>query len=246
MSVIVRISILLALFLMVVLSTLVSLAAQETLTNGSIIDLVDLGMSEEIILVMMKTKPTQFDTEVADLSHLKDVGVSMLIIEAMVLRKQNNSVSEEVSTSQTVILQDRTQIHLVVTEALSSGTAKQNDSVKLKVDEDVLVGNTIVIPRGMIAIGRIVMAEKKGRWGKHGRLQFETEYVEVDDKTRVRIEAVVGDAEIKKSSAAFMMGLMGGLKKGKNIEVPVGFIVKALVDGDKEIRVLPSSTSDVL
>jgi hypothetical protein len=60
----------------------------EVLTNDSIVKLVKAGMSEEIIVNMVKAQPTRFDVSVDGLLTLKSNSVSDKIINEMVLRGQ--------------------------------------------------------------------------------------------------------------------------------------------------------------
>ena len=66
-------------------TALVSSAEDEILTNGSIVKLVKAGMSEEVVINMVKTQPTGFDVTVDGLLALKTNGVSDKIINEMVL-----------------------------------------------------------------------------------------------------------------------------------------------------------------
>jgi hypothetical protein len=60
----------------------------EVLTNDSIVQLVKAGMSEEIVVSMIKTQPTRFDVGVGGVLALHTNGVSDKIINEMVLRGQ--------------------------------------------------------------------------------------------------------------------------------------------------------------
>lgn len=77
-----RRTILLACFLM--LLGLPAHAEQETLTNDSVIALVEAGFSEGIIIEKIRTSPRDFKTAIADLTALKKAGVSETIIQVMI------------------------------------------------------------------------------------------------------------------------------------------------------------------
>jgi HEAT repeats len=71
----------------------------EVLTNDSIVKLVKAGMSEEIVVNIVKTQPTRFNLTVDELLALKTNGVSDKIINEMVLRGQGIIVTSVTSAS---------------------------------------------------------------------------------------------------------------------------------------------------
>ncbi len=69
-------------------ATASSIGNAEVLTNDSIVQLVKAGLSEEVVVSMIKTEPTRFDVGVGGILALKTNGVSDKIINEMVLRGQ--------------------------------------------------------------------------------------------------------------------------------------------------------------
>jgi hypothetical protein len=59
-------------------------AAQETLTNESIVAMLKGGLSEAVVLARIRSSPANFDTNTNSLLALKKAGVSDKVIEAMV------------------------------------------------------------------------------------------------------------------------------------------------------------------
>jgi hypothetical protein len=75
----------LAVLSMLTLAGLVAdVAAQETLTNESIVSMVKAGLSEAVVLARIRSGPASFDTSTNSLVALKRAGVSDKVIEAMV------------------------------------------------------------------------------------------------------------------------------------------------------------------
>jgi hypothetical protein len=74
----------------------------EVLTNDSIVQLVKAGMSEEIVINMIKTQPTRFDVGAGGVLALHTNGVSDNIIKEMVLRGQGASTTSQASPSSPV------------------------------------------------------------------------------------------------------------------------------------------------
>lgn len=69
------------------------------LTNDSIVQLVKAGISEEIIINVIKTQPTRFDVGAAGILTLHSNGIGDKIISEMVLRGQMESLTPQAGLS---------------------------------------------------------------------------------------------------------------------------------------------------
>lgn len=72
-------------------------AQEETLTNESIIEMIELGFDEEIIIAKIKTSGVNFSTAISDLKLLKEKGASGAIISTMMLQHNENNKEETLS-----------------------------------------------------------------------------------------------------------------------------------------------------
>ena len=72
--------------------TVFNMKAQE-LTNGSILEMIKLGFTDDIIIAKIKSSSCSFDTDINTLKSLKETGVSSDIIVAM-LEKQSSQTKE--------------------------------------------------------------------------------------------------------------------------------------------------------
>lgn len=70
-------------FLLCFFSFVVALPQNEILTNQSIIDLLSIGMSDDIIIAKIKSSKSDFDTSVESLKTLKESGASDSILMEM-------------------------------------------------------------------------------------------------------------------------------------------------------------------
>ena len=61
-----------------------SVAAQEVLTNDSVIQMVKGGLPEAVVIAKIKSTPSKFDLKTDSLVNLKKAGVTDKILEAMV------------------------------------------------------------------------------------------------------------------------------------------------------------------
>lgn len=79
-------------FLFIVLfSAFVRLAAQnEVLSNNSVLDMIELGFTEDVVITKINTSECNFDTSIDALKLLKDKGVSGDIIVAMLQSKKQD------------------------------------------------------------------------------------------------------------------------------------------------------------
>ena len=70
----------LLLILTAFLISITASAQNEKLTNQSILDMIELGFSEDVILTKIKTSEVDFDTSIDALKELKSKGVGDAII----------------------------------------------------------------------------------------------------------------------------------------------------------------------
>jgi hypothetical protein len=195
----------------------------EVLTNDSIVKLVKADMPEEIVVDMIKNQPTRFNVSVDGVLLLKTNGVSEKIIHEMVLRGQGGSATPPASPSDTVKVQAKTPVRLIVDEPLSSGSSKSGQEFRLKVAENVTVDGKVVIAKGTLATGRITAARK---WSieADGILEFTVDSVQSVDGQNITLEAHVAEG-----------GRMSGFGVGKDVKFEPGYHVTAVVESDKEV-----------
>jgi len=201
------------------------LAAQDILTNDSVVKLVKAGLAEEIILNMVKTQPAKFELGADQILALKNANVSDKVISAMVLRGEGKAAAPA-SPSNAIRIQNRTSVKLTVMKTLSSGTATAGQAFTLLVDEDVLVNGSVAIAKGATASGRVTAVRAKNLASRNGLLEITIDSAKAVDGQDVPLRAAVN-----KDGGGTGFGRMG-----KNVEIPQGFVINAVVDGDKEIR----------
>ena len=73
------------------LLALAGLKAQESLTNAAIIKMVKAGLSEDIIVSMVKSQPAQYSVSPDQLIGLKSAGVSDKIVAVIVEKSASGS-----------------------------------------------------------------------------------------------------------------------------------------------------------
>lgn len=69
--------------------------AQEVLTNHSIIDMLEMGLGEDVIITKISTSECDFKTSINDLKELKEKGVTNNIIVAIMKQAQQDKENTE-------------------------------------------------------------------------------------------------------------------------------------------------------
>jgi len=122
-------------------------------------------------------------------------------------------------------LAEGSDVHLKFAQDLSSKTAADDDPVALVLDEDLKVGDVVVIKAGAKAVGTITHARKAGMMGKAGELNMRLEYLIVGD-SRLRLRGTKGKEGEGKVGATValtvLFGPIGLIKHGKNVEIKQG------------------------
>lgn len=118
-----------------------------------------------------------------------------------------------------------TPITLAVAEEVNSSTHKEGDTFRLTVPNDVMIGNTLVIPRGTPGMGEITWRTGKGAFGKSGKMELSLRHIDLNGQ---RIP-VTGDFRqegegntIATGIGILAVGVFAGFITGKRARLPVG------------------------
>ncbi len=134
-----------------------------------------------------------------------------------------------------LVLKEGTDVKLKFADDLSSKTASEGDPVNLVLDEDLKVGDVVVVKAGAKATGAITNAKKAGMMGKGGELNLRLEHLKAGDH-RIRLRGSKGkEGEGKVGTAValtVLFGPIGLIKHGKNVEIKAGTALAAYVDED--------------
>ncbi|CAN5634235.1 hypothetical protein BH24ACI2_BH24ACI2_04890 [soil metagenome] len=232
----------------------VSAQTQEILTNQKIVEMVKTGLSNEIVVAKIKSSKNSFDTSTTAIKELKKAGVSDTVILEMMQNASNREEQIKNNTSPSNVsaqpneplafgLQDGTPVKLRIGRTLSSADAKTGETVDFEVLEDVKIGDTVIIPRGGIALGTVTQGKPKGRMGKGGKLDINIDSVRLVSGEKVALRAV------KETKGGGRTGAMTGaivatsilffpaapfflFMKGKDITIPKGTEITAYINGD--------------
>lgn len=136
---------------------------------------------------------------------------------------------------QAPILKEGTDVKLKFSEDLSSKSASQDDPVTLILDEDIRVGDTVLVKAGAKAYATVSNAKKAGFMGKGGEPNIRLDYLKIDSQ-KVKLRGSKARTGEDKTGTAIaltvLLGPVGLIKHGKDIEIKAGTPLVAYVADD--------------
>jgi hypothetical protein len=137
------------------------------------------------------------------------------------------------ATPERLVLKEGADVFLKFAQDLSSKTTSEGDSVNLVLDEDLKVGEVVILKAGAKAVGTITHAKKAGMMGRAGELNMRLDYLLANDN-RVRLRGSKGKEGEGKEGATValtvLFGPIGLIKHGKNVVIASGTPLKAYLD----------------
>jgi hypothetical protein len=229
---------------------------QKALTNVDMVTMTKDGFAPALIVKAIQSSSTNFDVSAQALVELKNAGVDQSVMEAMLTAEANKpSAATEAahgamgpadsgatdpskpacSPSGGCLLRDSTQVPLKFATEVNSKSAHEGDPVEFLLDEDLKVGDTVVIPKGAHAVATVSAAKKAGMMGKPGELNVQLQYL-VAGNNHIHLRGTKGREGDSKTGATValtvLFGPIGLIKHGKDVDIPVGTPLNAYVDQD--------------
>lgn len=100
-----------------------SLFAQESiLTNKDILEMLELGFEQDLIITKIQTSECNFNTDISELKQLKAKGVSSQIISAMMMQ-ENSGGNEEIVNSGIYFINDGNKVKILPSVFSASKTS---------------------------------------------------------------------------------------------------------------------------
>jgi hypothetical protein len=229
---------------------------RKALTNADMVTMTKDGFASTLIVKAIQSSSTDFDVSAEALVNLKNAGVDQAVMEAMLTAQANkpSAATEAIhgamgpadggatdpskpacTPSGGCLPRDSTQVVLKFGADLTSKTAHEGDPVEFLLDEDVKVGDTVVVAKGAHAVATVSAAKKAGMMGKPGELSVQLQYLVVGSN-HVHLRGTKGREGESKTGATValtvLFGPIGLIKHGKNVEIPAGTPLTAFVDQD--------------
>lgn len=140
------------------------------------------------------------------------------------------------------VLRAGTEVPLRMLETINSNnkSLREGHRVRLEAAQNVMLGNSVVIPAGSPATAEVTEVRRKGMWGKSGRIEARALNVRVGDRL-IRLsgtfddKGVTGTAGVVTSIA--LVPIAGFFVTGTSANIPAGSGVKAFLDEDLKVAV---------
>ncbi len=252
-----KLSIKLGLLALCLTATYVTFAQTEKpLTNADVLTMTNQGFAPSLIVKAIQTSGTSFDVSAQALVELKNAGVDQSVMEAMLAAhgaKPSAGVEPEhgaaspldaatgdpsktaCSSTGGCLLRDSTAVPLKFATDVNSKSAHEGDPVEFLLDEDLKVGDTVVVPKGAHAVATASAAKKAGMMGRPGELNVQLQYLVVGTN-HIHLRGTKGKEGDSKTGATVALtvifGPIGLIKHGRNVDIPPGTPLKAYVDQD--------------
>jgi hypothetical protein len=249
-----RRSVLILVFLNACAATVSFGQTQKPLSNADVISMTKQSIDPALIVKDIQSSATDFDTSPQSLIDLKNAGVDRSVMDAMLTAQAAkpsaaiDAVRGAASAGATAadpnapgcsangcLLREGTQVSLKFASEISSKTAHIGDAVEFQLDDDLKVGDSVVVAKGAHAVATVNDAKKSGMMGRPGELSVQIQYLLVGSN-HVRIRGTQGREGDSKTGAAVALtvifGPVGLIKHGKNVIIPAGTPLTAYVDQD--------------
>lgn len=149
-------------------------------------------------------------------------------------------VTVPVAPPEKLILKEGADVNLKFAQDLNSKTANDDDPVSLVLDQDIKIGEIVVVKAGAKAVGTITHAKKAGMMGKAGELNMRLDYL-ITDTGRLRLRGTKGKEGEGKVGATValtvLFGPIGLIKHGKDVEIKPGTPLLVYTDENYDVPV---------
>jgi len=142
-----------------------------------------------------------------------------------------------------MVLRQGTAISFRTEKELSSKTSGVGERFELKATEDLKLGNVIVIPAGARGVGEVTRVERKGSFGKSGKIDTRLLYVVAGDQ-RIPLTGNTNEAGEGGTGAtvavAVVAGVFSAFVTGKSAVLPAGTLMTGHLENDVPVAAAPA------
>lgn len=144
-----------------------------------------------------------------------------------------------------------TEVRMTLEEALSSKSARVGQRFRMRVAEPVRVDGHVIVPAGTPAVGEVTRVERKGAFGKSGKLDVRVLHLDLGEN-RIRLTGTNSDEGAGGTAAtvavAVVAGVFSAFVTGKSAELPVGTQMVGYLESDTPVIVeaLPSAPPPIV
>ncbi len=144
-----------------------------------------------------------------------------------------------------------TEVRMTLEDALSSKSARVGQRFRMRVAEPVRVDGHVIVPAGTPAFGEVTRVERKGAFGKSGKLDVRVLHLDLGEN-RIRLTGTNSDEGEGGTAAtvavAVVAGIFSAFVTGKSAELPVGTAMVGYIESDTPVIVeaRPSAPSPIV
>ena len=143
-----------------------------------------------------------------------------------------------------------TTLQIELTKELSSKKAKVGDLVPLKIVQNLIINDVVVIPAGAEVKGVVTKARKAGGLGRGGKLEFTIVSVDTINGVKVPLQYTKGEHGAGDGGAVAVVvfvSIVGGIfMKGKNVVYNEGLRFDAEVAANVDLNVPLNGLRDAM
>lgn len=149
----------------------------------------------------------------------------------------------------TGVLNAGTRLELSTAAAVNSKTAQVGDKLPLLLDQDISIGEKVIIPKGTTVDGLVTQADPAGHLGVAGEITFEVNSLVAQGIT-IPLHAsktLEGKNHVTRIRALFLIPVVGTasmLTRGDQAEITPGMTFNALVTADTPLAATVAVTSE--
>jgi hypothetical protein len=147
------------------------------------------------------------------------------------------------------VLHAMSRLHLVTNSAISSKNAKVGDKISIQLDQDVKVGDAIVIPKGTPIDASITLVKPSGHVGVPGYMAFAVHSLTAEGKTislqgGERLDGINHTTRSVLLWVTFVGSIPAVMMKGGDADIKPGMKFTVGVVADTPLKLLNVSDSD--
>lgn len=148
-----------------------------------------------------------------------------------------------------IILRQGTAVRMMSDQLLTSKNNHVGDRFELHAAEDVKIGDLTVILAGSRGVGEVTHVEKKGAFGKSGKLETKIIFVRVG-ATEIRLGGQMHNAgdggTVGVVVAAVLLWPLAPFVTGKSAEITAGTVITGYTEGDIQIGVAAAAQAQAV
>ena len=138
------------------------------------------------------------------------------------------------------VLRLGTELRLLTHTDIRSDDAQVGDVVALQLDEDVMAGDTVMVPKGSLATAVLTRVDRAGPYGRQGKLVFQVQSLTagtVKVPLAATLTLAAPDPEAAQRMAnAYQVHVAGALPRGQDVEITPGMRLMARVSADTILK----------